>query len=161
MLHMGFNFRKSSVYSTLMQVKQIDAKDTYRVRSTMLRPGLELTHCHFDGDFDDLTFHLGAYDSDVLASVASFYLRSHKDFKEEYQYQLRGMATLKDYQHRGYSRSLLKTAFPLIKANHVNLLWCNAREEAVDFYKKAGFEIKSDIFQIPDIGAHYLMAINL
>lgn len=144
-----------------MQVKQIDAKDTYRVRSTMLRPGLELTHCHFDGDFDDLTFHLGAFDGDNLASVASFYLRSNEAFKEEYQYQLRGMATLPDYQKRGFSRSLLKTAFPLIKANHVNLLWCNARETAVEFYKKAGFEIKSEKFEIEGIGPHYLMAITL
>lgn len=144
-----------------MQVKQIDPKDTYRVRSTMLRPGLELTHCHFDGDFDELTFHLGAFEGDELASVASFYLKSHKNFKEEYQYQLRGMATLPDYQKKGFSRSLLKTAYPIIKANHVSLLWCNARAHAVDFYKKAGFEIKSDEFEIEGIGPHYLMAINL
>lgn len=144
-----------------MQVKQIDAKDAYRVRSTMLRPGLELTHCHFDGDFDELTFHLGAFEGDDLTSVASFYLKTNKTFKEDYQYQLRGMATLDEYQNRGYSRSLLKTAFPLIKANHVNLLWCNAREEAVEFYKKTGFEIKSDVFEIEGIGSHYLMAISL
>lgn len=144
-----------------MQVKQIEAKDTYRVRSVMLRPGLEINHCHFDGDFDELTFHLGAYENEKLASVASFYLRNNPSFQAEYQYQLRGMATLKDFQCRGFSKALLKTAYPLIKSNHVNLLWCNARVEAVGFYEKAGFEVKGEKFTIEGVGEHFLMANNL
>ena len=47
-----------------MNVKQIDAKDTYNIRNKILRPGLPVESCYFDGDNDDQTFHLGAYRDD-------------------------------------------------------------------------------------------------
>lgn len=125
----------------------------------MLRPERPVEECHFDGDEDDLTFHLGAYIDDKLASVASFYFKTHPQIKDqEYQYQLRGMATLPEYQNQGLSSALLKTAFPIIQNNHVNLLWCNARVKAAGFYEKVGFKRISDEFDIPGVGPHYLMA---
>ncbi len=140
-----------------MIVKQIDAKDTYPIRSEMLRKDLPLDSCHFDGDNEDSTFHLGAYINDKLASVASFYLKNNEKFSEEYQYQLRGMATLHSYQGQGLSQALLRTAFPIIKANHVKLVWCNARIAAIGFYTKVGFEVASEEFEIPGVGTHKLM----
>jgi GNAT superfamily N-acetyltransferase len=144
-----------------MNVKQIDAKDTYQIRSKVLRQGLPIESCYFDGDSDELTFHLGAYIDDKLASVASFYLNRHESFEQEYQFQLRGMATLPNYQGQGLSSALLKTAFPLIKKNHINLLWCNARVGAIGFYEKVGFEKKSDEFEIEGVGTHILMSIEI
>ena len=41
------------------------------------------------------------------------------------------------------------------------MVWCNARINAVAFYKKEGFKIIGDEFEIPDIGPHFLMAKNL
>ena len=76
---------------------------------------------------------------------------------EQYQFQLRGMATLEEFQKQGLSAALLQTAFPIIKRNHVNLLWCNAREAAVGFYEKMGFEKNSDTFEIEGVGPHILM----
>lgn len=144
-----------------MEVKQIEAKDTYNIRHEILRPEGSIEECKFDGDENEVTFHLGAYIDDELCSVASFYLDSHPDIKEEYQFRLRGMATVKAHQGKGLSRALLKTAFPLIKKNHVNTLWCNARTSAVGFYEKVGFEIISDEFDIPTIGPHFLMVKKL
>ena len=141
-----------------MIVKQVDAKDTYPIRHKILRPGRAIETCYFDGDKDDSTFHLGAYIDDKLASVASFYLRTNDKFPEEYQYQLRGMATLEAYQAKGLSQALLKTAFPIIKNNHISRLWCNARKSAIGFYEKVGFEIVSDEFDVPDVGPHYIMS---
>lgn len=140
-----------------MNVKQIDAKDTYPIRSAVLRPGLPIETCYFDGDNDELTFHLGAYIDDSLASVASFYFNRNEDFEQEYQFQLRGMATLDKYRDQGLSSALLKTAFPLIKSNHVNLLWCNARIEAIGFYEKVGFTTFGEQFNIEGVGPHIVM----
>lgn len=140
-----------------MIVKQIDAKDTYNIRNLVLRPGLPVESCYFDHDKDDPTFHLGAFIDDELASVASFYLAVNNKFKDEYQFQLRGMATLPKYQGQGLSSALLKTAFPLIKQNHINMLWCNARKPAKGFYENVGFETQGDEFVIPGVGDHLLM----
>tara|TARA_R110002072_G_scaffold276051_1_gene437423 strand:- start:164639 stop:165022 length:384 start_codon:yes stop_codon:yes gene_type:complete len=123
----------------------------------MLRPGLPIESCHFDGDDDEQTFHLGAFVENKLVSVASFFFEKNPTFEDPYQYRLRGMATLPDYQKQGLSRELLKMAFPIVKQNMCSLLWCNAREVATGFYQTVGFEKIDNQFEIEGIGPHFLM----
>jgi GNAT superfamily N-acetyltransferase len=129
----------------------------------MLRPNGTLQDCVFRGDDDELTFHLGAFVDGRLASVASFYFENKAEFEAQHphQYRLRGMATLPEFQGQGLSSALLKTAFPLIKQNQCTLLWCNARVSAEGFYKKVGFVPHGEIFEIPHIGPHRLMSIEI
>lgn len=127
----------------------------------MLRPNGTLEDCIFQGDNDELTFHLGAFVEKKLVSVASFYFERNLKFPDTYQYRLRGMATLPEYQGQGLSSALLRTAFPVIKQNQCTLLWCNARERAMGFYGKVGFTQEGDFFNIPNIGKHILMSIKI
>jgi GNAT superfamily N-acetyltransferase len=127
----------------------------------MLRPNGTLEDCLFQGDNDELTFHLGAFVEKKLVSVASFYFERNLKFSDPYQYRLRGMATLPEYQGQGLSSALLRTAFPVIKQNQCTLLWCNARERAMGFYRKVGFNEEGDFFNIPNIGKHILMSIKI
>ncbi len=127
----------------------------------MLRPNGTLEDCLFHGDHDELTFHLGAFVDKRLVSVASFYFDSNTNFPEQYQYRLRGMATLTEFQGRGLSSALLRTAFPVIKQNQCTLLWCNAREKAVGFYEKVGFHSTGELFSLPNIGKHILMSMKI
>ncbi|MDC1173991.1 GNAT family N-acetyltransferase [Bacteriovoracaceae bacterium] len=140
-----------------MKVLRINASDTYEIRNQMLRPGLPIESCHFDGDDDEQTFHLGAFVENKLVSVASFFFEKNPTFEDPYQYRLRGMATLPDYQKQGLSRELLKMAFPIVKQNMCSLLWCNAREVATGFYQTVGFEKIDNQFEIEGIGPHFLM----
>ena len=144
-----------------MEVLRIKAIDTYPIRHKMLRPSGTVEDCMFQGDHDELTFHLGAFVDKKLVSVASFYFEKHPAFSEAYQYRLRGMATLPEYQGQGYSSALLRTAFPVIKQNQCSLLWCNAREKALGFYKKVGFTATGELFSIPNIGKHMLMSVQI
>lgn len=127
----------------------------------MLRPNGTLDDCVFQGDNDEMTFHLGAFVDKKLVSVASFYFERNTHFRDPYQYRLRGMATLPEYQGQGLSSALLRTAFPVIKQNQCTLLWCNAREKAVGFYSKVGFTPSGESFSIPHIGKHILMSIKI
>jgi GNAT superfamily N-acetyltransferase len=144
-----------------VEVKRIKAMDTHLIRHRILRPHGTLEDCIFKGDNDEMTFHLGAFVDKRLVSVASFYFEKNHLFPEPYQYRLRGMATLPEYQNQGLSSALLKTAFPVIKNNQCSLLWCNAREKAVGFYSKVGFKPKGELFNVPNIGPHVLMAIHI
>ena len=144
-----------------MEVLRIKAIATYAIRHKMLRPSGTVEDCMFQGDHDELTFHLGAFVDKKLVSVASFYFEKHPAFSEAYQYRLRGMATLPEYQGQGYSSALLRTAFPVIKQNQCSLLWCNAREKALGFYKKVGFIATGELFSIPNIGKHMLMSVQI
>jgi len=144
-----------------VEVLRIKTVDTYPIRHKMLRPSGTLEDCIFPGDSDEMTFHLGAFVGKKLVSVASFYFEKHPEFEDLYQFRLRGMATLPDYQGQGLSSSLLRTAFPLIKQNQCTLLWCNAREKAMGFYLKLGFKSSGDFFPLPQIGSHILMSIKI
>jgi len=144
-----------------MKVLRINAKDTRLIRQKVLRPGRPLADCIFEGDEDDQTFHLGAFRESKLVSIASFYFEKHPDIDEPYQYRLRGMATLPEFQRLGLSSALLKTGFPIVKQNFCHLVWCNARENAVGFYASIGFKSVGELFTIPDVGAHMLMIYDL
>ena len=144
-----------------MIVRQISYKDTLSIRHQMLRPGKKHETCFFPGDDDENTFHLGAFVNSKLVSVASFYFSQNDNLPQENQYQLRGMATLPEFQSKGFSRELLKFGFPLIQRNLCQIVWCNARSSAIGFYKKTGFEEIGDEFEIPTVGPHRLMYLKL
>jgi len=141
-----------------LKVLRISAADTRSIRHQILRPNQTLEDCKYPGDESDQTFHLGAFIDGKLVSVASFYFEKHPKLEEPYQYRLRGMATLPDYRGQGLSSELLTMAFPIIKQNFCQLLWCNAREGALGFYEKVGFHSSGNRFDIEGIGPHYLMS---
>ena len=67
------------------------------------------------------------------------------------------MATATDFTRRGIGTMLMKKAIKLLQKKNVDIIWCNARTGALNFYKKLGFEVIGDIFNIKDIGPHYYM----
>jgi len=127
----------------------------------MLREDAVLEECYFKNDDDDHTFHLGAFVSGSIASIASFYFENHSLIDQTVQYRLRGMATLPDFQNKGFSSELLKMAFPIIQQNMCTTLWCNARMNAIGFYEKVGFVQSGELFNIEKIGKHGLMILKL
>ncbi len=140
-----------------MIVKRIHLKDTFKIRRSVLGiEGIDSSY-NFTGDKESDTFHLGAFVDNNLVSVASFYFNPNPNFNIDNQYQLQGMATLENHRKQGFSRELLNVAFPIIKQNFCNLVWCNARIEARAFYEKLGFEVFGDEFEVEGIGRHVLM----
>lgn len=126
----------------------------------MLRNGKSFEHCIFQGDEAYDTFHLGLELDGELKSVATF-MRNDFFEGEGEGYQLRGMATHPDYSGRGFGKSLIEFATDYLRAYKTAYLWCNARSTAAGFYKKIGFKTESPEFDIPGIGFHYEMKLNL
>ncbi|PHR69357.1 MAG: GNAT family N-acetyltransferase [Lutibacter sp.] len=139
----------------MVDIKFISTEETYKIRREILRRNISLTEKNED-DFDKTTFHLGAFIDDKLVSVATFMQNDHKYF-EGFQYRLRGMATLNEFQGKGLGKELILKAEEVLKVKEVDVLWCNARVVALGFYKKMGFKIKGPKFDIPLIGDHYEM----
>ncbi len=146
-----------------MKVLRINAVDTYQIRQKVLIPDHDIKKVKFENDDDeDISFHLGAFKDSQLVSVASFYYERNTIFSDLHQYQLRGMATLPEFQGQGLSSELLNMAFPIIKQNFCTLLWCNARVTAIGYYEKVGFKIQDQtVFEIEGIGPHVLMYKNI
>ena len=148
--------------SVILEIREIKTQDTYSIRQTVLRPGRPITECHFSGDKDDGTFHLGIFQNLKLIGVASFMKNSNPFFKSHTQFQLRGMAILPDFNTKGYGSLLLKEGEQKIDLNHKDtMLWFNARITAVDFYKKHGYECIGKTFEVPGVCEHIVMFKDL
>lgn len=138
-------------------IKEISSLETYTVRHPVLREGRPIEDCRFDRDDLPTTFHLGLFYAGKLVGVASYMKNDHALFSNENQYQLRGMAILKTYQGKQLGDALFKQGETLLKEKNVSLLWFNAREVAVNFYKRNDSEIIGEPFEIKGIGTHYVM----
>lgn len=138
-------------------IKIIDSKETYAVRHPILRAGKPLESCVFDGDDFETTIHLGLFTHNKLIGISSFLEKKHISFNETTQYQLRGMAILKEFQGKSLGNIILKEGELILKKKGVKVIWCNAREVAVKFYMRNNYEIIGDAFNIKNIGLHYTM----
>lgn len=139
----------------------ISAKDTYPLRSTVLRPGQPLDNCKYQGDEVEGSFHLGVKTEGVIVGIASFSPELWHQLDARNPYRLRGMATAEAVRGQGYGRKLVEHGLAELKRRDCDLLWFNAREVAFGFYEKLGFQYGSEMFEIPLIGPHRVMYMKL
>jgi len=153
-----FKFEKIKNISTSnYKIKIICSKETYSVRHPILRAGKSIESCVFEGDDLETTIHFGVFSKENLVGICSFYKNSHPNILETPQYQLRGIAVLKPFQGKGFGKKILRHAEDFLKEKRAIIIWCNAREIAINFYKKNGYQIIGEPFYIRDIGLHYAM----
>jgi len=124
------------------------------LRRDELRPGLSLDEARFVGDDDPGSRHFGAFLAATGENIgcASFL---PAPFQARAAHQLRGMATRADYVRRGVGAALL--TFAVDALGPAALLWCHARIGAVPFYRRMGWRVVSDVFDIPTVGPHVSM----
>ncbi len=144
----------------MIEIKPIIASQTFALRIEILREGVASNY-QFDADDAISSFHLGAFEGIDCIGIATFIKQAQPDVKANVSYQLRGMAVAVAYQKKGVGNKLINASYMLLKEKNTDLLWCNAREVAVEFYKKNGFKIYGDSFDIPNIGKHYKMYKHL
>jgi GNAT superfamily N-acetyltransferase len=143
------------------KIREIRGEETRPLRQLVLRPDQKAEDLVYPGDDTPETYHAGVFIAGRLVSIATVYREAKPGEDSQNSWRLRGMATLPVYQGKGYGGALLTNCTEYIKSQGGSLLWCNAREKAVNFYKKSGFAIISDIFDIPGIGPHYVMEKQL
>lgn len=141
----------------MKEIKKISSRDTFLVRHPILREGKPIESCQFDGDDLETTTHFGLFIDKNITGVLSVFKNNNVIFSSENQYQIRGMAILKDFQRKGFGDELIKHAEVYIKSQFGKLIWFNARENAVPFYEKLGYIKIGEPFFIADIGIHYIM----
>ncbi|MCI4441888.1 MAG: GNAT family N-acetyltransferase [Lentimicrobium sp.] len=138
-------------------IKKISSAETFSVRHPVLRKGKPLESCHFDGDNLETTQHFGLYLDEELVGIISLFKKSNPDFKENNQYQIRGMAVLEDHRKKDFGKALIRYSEEQCKNQNVDLIWFNARIEASGFYEKMGYQKIGVPFEIPDVGEHIVM----
>ena len=140
-----------------MKIKKISSIETYPVRHEVLRKGKPIETCQFKGDDDENTTHFGLFLENKLVGIISIFKENNILFPELNQFQIRGMAVLEEFQGKGFGAELVKEAENHCISLNTDLIWFNARENAVPFYKKLNYIIIGDSFLIPDVGIHFAM----
>ena len=138
-------------------IKEIQSSETYLVRQEELRKGKPLETCHFEGDDEKTTKHFGIELNEKIIGIVSVYQVNSQLFFDENQFQIRGMAVLEAHQQKGYGALLIERAEKYCFEKNASVIWFNAREKAVPFYEKNGYQTKGNSFEIPEVGIHFVM----
>lgn len=143
----------------MIEIKQIEATQTYPLRIKILRKGIR-KNFHFLGDNKSSTFHLGAFQKNTIIGIVTFIQKEHPKLNGKLSYQLRGMAVSKKHQNKGVGKLLIEKSYHYLREKKCSLVWCNAREVALGFYENLSFKKVGKSFQIPGIGKHYSMYLE-
>jgi GNAT superfamily N-acetyltransferase len=128
-----------------LKILRINPQDALRIRKENLPSDCLEDQTVFKLDHDEQSFHLGAFEENKLVSVASFYFEQNPQVEGEHHYRLIGLTTDPEYRKKGIATNVLKSAFPLVKGNMCQKIWCNAHRDCLDFYQKNGFTPAEDL----------------
>ena len=140
-----------------VEINKVDAEIIRSLRHSELRKGQDFSTTSYLKDYEEDTFHMACIVDDKIVTCATFYPEKSRKIKSDHAYRLRGMATDSNFQRKGYASDLIAESFKELKKRDCDMVWCNARLVAVDFYKSVGFKIIGDLFDIAEIGPHYYM----
>ena len=140
-----------------VNITKVDAGKVRSLRHSELRKGQKFSTTSYLMDYEVDTFHMACIVDDKIVTCATFYPEKSIKIKSDNAYRLRGMATDSNFQRKGYASDLMEESFKELKNRDCDMVWCNARLVAVDFYKSVGFKITGELFDIEGIGPHYYM----
>lgn len=121
----------------MIGVRTISAEQTHPLRKTVLWPDLALNAQGVEGD--EAALHLGAFDTDRLIGVASF-------FPGGQRVRLRKLAVAEACRGRGLGARLVRDGAARMWSAGCCTLWCDARVGALGFYERLGFAVTGAVF---------------
>jgi N-acetylglutamate synthase-like GNAT family acetyltransferase len=142
-----------------MGLKQIDHgsaeyKKMVELRKEILRKplGLDFSEADLENEKDDTL--IAAFDDDEMVGCCMLCKETDEKIK------LRQMAVHEDVQGKGLGAAILHFAENIARDKGYKKIFMHARETAVGFYEKLGYQINSEVFNEVSI-PHYVMEKRL
>lgn len=132
----------------------MEVEQTRRLRQAVLRPHQSLEELARDEPAD--AFAVGAFDGDRLIAVGLVAPDGQPG-----GWRIRGMATSPPARDRGAGTAVLEALVRYARAHGARRVWCNARTPARSLYERAGLRVSSDEFELPHIGPHLVMEMQV
>ncbi|MBX3469050.1 MAG: GNAT family N-acetyltransferase [Planctomycetes bacterium] len=139
----------------------IRPEETRALRRAVLRPHQPPEAMVYPGDDAPDTLHVGLDAAGEQQGVASLYREAPPGEDDPTAWRLRGMAVRPDAQGKGVGRALLGACVAHARARGGRRVWCNARASAAGFYARLGFQTVGAPFDLPGLGPHVVMALDL
>jgi GNAT superfamily N-acetyltransferase len=122
-------------------VAPVSASELHELRRRVLRENDSTKSVDEPRDAEPTSMHFaGLLDGRVVVS-ASFYPMAAPIRRDLYSYQLRFMAVDFDVQGHGYGARVLDAAESALREAGAEQIWANARDTALGFYLKTGWEL--------------------
>jgi len=135
-------------------IKQVKSADTLTLRQQILLPNSDINACIFEGDDDKSTVHFAAIKAGAIVGILSIFQRSNSSISNKKGFQLRAMAVVAEERGKGLGLQLLSAAEKHAANNNADYIWANAKSDAAGFYRKANYQIDSEVFEIAPVGPH-------
>jgi GNAT superfamily N-acetyltransferase len=148
-------------------IELVPREEILDLRSAVLRPGRPRHTAEFPADRAPGTFHVAERAPDGTVIGCGTFMPEPIDGEildgdpGDAVWRLRGMATAPEHQGEGVGSRVLAAGIAEVAARGGRLLWCNGRVSAAGFYQRHGFTIHGDAFDIPPIGPHFVLTLEI
>ncbi|HEX5852893.1 MAG TPA: GNAT family N-acetyltransferase [Solirubrobacteraceae bacterium] len=139
--------------SAAILARAIPLAQTRELRQAVLRPHETVEQVAADEAPD--AFAVGAFDAEEMIAVGLIAPDGGPG-----AWRVRGMATAPHARGRGGGRAVLDALVRHARECGARRIWCNARVPAQRFYERAGMQVISDEFELPNIGPHLVMEMR-
>ncbi|MFD2573121.1 GNAT family N-acetyltransferase [Spirosoma soli] len=119
------------------EIHSITPEQTYALRHAVLWPDKPLDYVKVEIDAEG--HHYGAFQAGELVAVISLFVDGPSA-------RFRKFATHPGYQRQGIGTLLLNHVIAEARRMGATTLWCDARLDAADFYRRFGMKSVSDTF---------------
>jgi len=147
----------------------VDSEVLRCVRHKVLWPHLANSkQAVIDVDNSQSAIHLAAFFKGNVVGVASLFSQNCERFPGLFTSlkvrRLRAMGVLDNMRGGGVGTLIIQKAIEELKGAGVDVVWCDAREAAWDFYERQGFKFGGqkngenlDAYHVPNVGLHKIM----
>jgi len=142
-----------------LTVRLIDAGQSRELRRAALRPHLE-PGTALTGDDLPGALHLAAFDGSSLVSACMILPQPCEWQPGRPAWRLRSMATEPAVRRTGAGAAVLRAAAEVARDRDAELLWCRARQPAIGFYQRCGWQLHGEPFTT-EYGPHRYMWLDL
>ncbi len=121
-------------------VKWIDEHESLKMirQKVFIEEQKVTSQLEWDG-MDEEAIHFLAFKNEkAIGCARAFVIKNHM--------QLGRMAVLKAYRGESVGTALIEKVITTAKLNQLSAIYISAQCHAIDFYKKFGFEVTSDIY---------------
>ncbi len=123
--------------SEIISIRSITPEQTYPLRHSVLWPDKPFDYVKVENDEEG--HHFGAFRDEELVAVISLFVNKNES-------RFRKFAARPDCQRQGIGTLLLNHVMDEAKRQGATTLWCDARLDAADFYRRFGMEAVSEVF---------------
>lgn len=142
-------------------VEEVPTSEVLVLRMAVLRDGTPSQDPRYADDDTEGSVNLGIRESGILVACSTWLPRPWPLDQSAPATQLRGMAVAKHLQSKGLGNILLQAGITRAKAHESTYVWARARDRALYFYERNGFETIGDQFIDEASGlAHHLVMLK-